>query len=138
MTNAEREVQRQVASPVGRFIEGIADRLGGRATAAAVYGAPIERDGVTVIPVAKVRWGFGGGSGSGAGRAGEGGQGSGVGGGGGVFASPVGYIEIKNGETEFRRIKDPTAVLLAVPPIIVAGSVALWVLFRGIRRIVRG
>ena len=137
MTNAERDVQRQIASPTGRFVEGIADRLGGRASASAVYGAPVERDGVTVIPVAKVRWAFGGGGGSGAGGD-RGGEGSGEGGAGAVVASPVGYIEIKNGESEFRRIKDPTAVLLAVPPIIVAGSVALWVLLRGIRRAIRG
>jgi uncharacterized spore protein YtfJ len=138
MSDAERAVQRQMSGPAGRILEGIADRLGGKATAAAVYGEPVERDGVTVIPVAKVRWGFGGGGGSGAGGSGKVGDGFGEGGGGGVIASPVGYIEIKNGETAFQRIKDPTAVLLAVPPIILAGSAALWVLLRGLRRVIRG
>ena len=45
------------------FVERIADRIGAHAEVKAVFGDPIERDGITVIPVAKVRWGFGGGAG---------------------------------------------------------------------------
>ncbi len=39
----------------------LAERLGATAAASAVFGTPVERNGVTVIPVARVRWGFGGG-----------------------------------------------------------------------------
>src|SRR5215213_5611875 len=45
------------------FIERMAERVGGKASVRAVFGDPIERDGITIIPVAKVRWGFGGGAG---------------------------------------------------------------------------
>ncbi|MFC7528357.1 sporulation protein [Actinoplanes sp. GCM10030250] len=41
------------------------------ATAAKVFGEPVERDGVIVIPVAMVSGGGGGGSGSGSGPAGK-------------------------------------------------------------------
>ena len=41
----------------------MAEKLGAVAKAATVFGEPVERDGVTVIPVAKARWGFGGGAG---------------------------------------------------------------------------
>lgn len=99
--------------PIDGFVERMAERVGGKASVRAVFGDPIERDGITVIPVAKVRWGFGGGAGSGPvavgpGRAGSpfsdatgeadisvpAGPGSGSGGGGGVAADPVGWLEI--------------------------------------------
>jgi uncharacterized spore protein YtfJ len=40
------------------------DRIGARFSAATVYGSPIERDGVTVVPVAAARFGIGAGGGS--------------------------------------------------------------------------
>ncbi|MBX6341484.1 MAG: sporulation protein, partial [Thermomicrobiaceae bacterium] len=48
-----------------------------------VFGEPYEKDGVTVIPVARVAGGGGGGTG-------EGEQGKGSGGGFGVGATPAG------------------------------------------------
>ncbi len=94
--------------PIDSFVERIAERVGAKASVRAVFGDPIERDGITVIPVARVRWGFGGGSGSGPapfapGSDGQGSPadavdgyqpGSGTGGGGGAMAEPVGYLEI--------------------------------------------
>lgn len=135
----ERAVEKATATPADSIIQRIAERLGGAANAAAVYGTPVEREGVTVIPVAKVRWGFGGGSGSGEGHTAEGGRqggGSGEGGGGGVLATPIGYIEIQNGTAEYKPIKDPMALLL-VPPIIIAGGIAAWLALGGLRRLVR-
>ena len=78
---------------------------------------PVERDGVTVIPVAKARWGFGGGAGR---RHDE----DGAGGGGGVQVTPVGFIEIKNHEANFRPIR--TASL----PWIFAGGILSLLLLR--------
>ena len=69
------------------FLDRLAQRLGGTANAATIFGVPVERGDVTVIPVAKAAYGFGGGSGT---RSGE--EGSGAG--GGVRVAPVGYIEI--------------------------------------------
>ena len=84
----------------------LADRLGRSARAAAVFGEPVERDGVTVIPVARARWGLGGGSGRRPKRPGEG-----VGGGGGAIVSPVGFIEIRAGEARFKPIVELKVVL---------------------------
>src|SRR5437773_2566696 len=95
-------------APTGRgssFVERLAERVGGAASSSLVYGAPVEHEGVKVIPVAKARWGFGGGGGS------RDGAGEGSGGGGGVWVSPVGYIEMKDGDSRFRPIRGPAAML---------------------------
>lgn len=62
-----------------------------------VFGEPIEREGVTLIPVASV-WGGGGG---GEGTDPESVSG-GSGGGFGVIARPVGVYEIRDGQTTWR------------------------------------
>jgi uncharacterized spore protein YtfJ len=82
----------------------MADQLQIHANAKQVYGEPVERDGTTIIPVAKVQWGFGGG-GIGRGPAERGG------GGGGARAYPTGFIELRGGKAEFRPIVDPMAVV---------------------------
>ena len=43
------------------IIEDISKRLEGSASVETVYGQPIVAEGKTVIPVARVRYGFGGG-----------------------------------------------------------------------------
>lgn len=110
----------------------LADKVGAHAGARLVFGDPVERDGVTVIPVAKVRYGFGAGGGSGTDEAGES-SGSGGGGGGGVSASPVGYIEVRDGSATFRQISDPVSLW----PLVVAGGFASWMVLRGLRALVR-
>ncbi|MHB1345547.1 MAG: spore germination protein GerW family protein [Thermoleophilia bacterium] len=116
--------------PYKNFLDRMAERVGSNARAEAVYGAPVERDGVTVIPVAKVRWGFGGGDGTSAGDGATHGAGGGSGGGGGVTVSPLGYIEIAEGESRFRRIADPAALA----PVVLAGGFVAWLLLRGVRK----
>ena len=37
------------------FVASLAEKLGATARAATIFGDPVERDGVTVIPVAKAR-----------------------------------------------------------------------------------
>jgi len=88
-----------------KFIGTIAEKLGAVARAATVFGEPVERDGITVIPVAKARWGFGGGAGFRKDDDGAGKQEDGAGGGGGVQVTPVGFIEIKNDAANFRPIR---------------------------------
>src|SRR6185437_1716047 len=53
------------ADLVNELLERIGKTVGQRAQASAVYGEPVEREGLTVIPVAKARFGFGGGGGAG-------------------------------------------------------------------------
>src|SRR5256885_14708624 len=58
----------------------ILDQVKDVVTGATVFGAPYEKDGVTVIPAAKVSGGGGGGQDSGGGGGGRGGGGGGPGG----------------------------------------------------------
>jgi len=80
-----------------------------QAGAKTVYAAPVSGEGRTIVPVARVRCGFGGGFG----RKAEEQQQDG-GGGGGFIAKPVGFIEISAEGTRFVRIVDPRDVALAV------------------------
>ena len=59
--------ERMTADDVKAMLERFRDTV----TVKRVYGDPIERDGVMVIPAANVRGGWGGGGGGAAGRAGE-------------------------------------------------------------------
>jgi uncharacterized spore protein YtfJ len=97
---------------VEELLQRIGQTVGDRANVSTVFGQPVEREGVTVIPVAKARFGFGGGGGSGSGREGQ--EGSGGGGGGGAFVSPAGYIEVRAGSADFKRITSPLDLLALV------------------------
>ena len=87
----------------------IADRLHENATVQTVYGEPIVAEGKTIIPVARVRFGFGGGGGTQQNHAENGNStpvASGGGGGAGAEVAPVGFIEITAGETRYVSIED--------------------------------
>src|SRR5215216_3447951 len=96
-------------------IEKMVDGLG----VSAVFGEPISEGGVTVVPVAEVRFafGYGYGSGRGHGEEAEGGpktdEGSGGGSGGGGRASAKGYIRISADEVRFEPVVDVTRLALA-------------------------
>jgi len=121
----------------------LAERLGTNASASAVFGTPVERDGVTVIPVARIRWGFGGGGGSG-GRGRDAKAEDGWGGGGGVQAAPLGFIEVTAGGAQYRRIRDPLrlALVALLLPLSFAAAAAMTIVtlaalarsFRGLFR----
>jgi uncharacterized spore protein YtfJ len=95
----------QVRAEVSRDVEGadivqrLAERIGLSARAEAVFGDPVERAGVTIIPVARTTWGFGGGSGGEAANQGSGG-------GGGGIVTPIGFIEVREGGARFVRVRD--------------------------------
>jgi uncharacterized spore protein YtfJ len=130
-----REAQEAASGRSDEIVHMLAERVGLRAGTHAIFGDPVENDGVTVIPVGKVRFGFGGGSGRGIEEGSETGEiGEGSGGGGGAMASPLGFIEIRDGRAEFRRTHDPAS---AVPVILAAGATA-WIVLRGVRKILRG
>jgi uncharacterized spore protein YtfJ len=71
-----------------------------------VFGEPIERDGVLIIPAAKVAGGGGGGSGPAEGPD------SGGGGGFGMQARPAGVFVIKDGEVSWQPAIDVNRVIL--------------------------
>jgi uncharacterized spore protein YtfJ len=96
------------AELVNALLERIGETVGERAQVSTIFGEPVEREGVTVIPVGRARFGFGGGGGSGS-RQGD--EGSGGGGGGGAAVGPIGYIELHEGSAKFKRIVTPMDVL---------------------------
>ena len=107
MTEADAREEAARAAAGGGFTEHLAERVGAAARASAVFGDAVQGQGVTVIPVARAKWGFGGGSG---GRDRE----QGAGGGGGASVSPMGYIELRAGEARFRRIHSRSQIAAAV------------------------
>ncbi|WP_152042045.1 spore germination protein GerW family protein [Salinigranum salinum] len=105
-------------------LSSVLERIREHSGVTAAYGDPIERDGRTVVPVARVVYGFGGGygpspaertdgegheptGGDGTGNAErnedreEGGGAEGGGMGGGVWTVPIGVVEITDDETRF-------------------------------------
>lgn len=142
-------------SAIDGFVERMAERVGAKASVGAVFGEPIQRGDITVIPVARVRWGFGGGAGrgpiavgpgrgegtgaegardsSGATGIDEGISGSGTGGGGGVVADPIGYLEIGPEGATFK----PIVSSMPSPGFLLAAGVSAALLLRGLARLLR-
>jgi uncharacterized spore protein YtfJ len=72
-----------------------------------VFGEPYEKNGVTMVPVARVQGGAGGGGGEG-----PEGQGKGSGGGFGMSARPVGAFLIRGDEMTWRPAVDLNRIVL--------------------------
>jgi uncharacterized spore protein YtfJ len=123
--DAHEEAIAAAAGPGDTLLERLAERIGGRAKAEAVFGAPVQHGEVTVIPVARVRWGLG--AGGGEDRRTDGAA-SGSGGGGGVAADPIGYIEIGRAGAVFR----PIGHAYANPGLIVATALATGIVIRAL------
>jgi uncharacterized spore protein YtfJ len=87
----------------------LAERIGARLGVASVFGEPVEREGVTVIPVASVRLAGGGGAGADPGKRQEG---EGAGGVGSIAAD--GYIELKDGRSRFVPVVHPARMLTLI------------------------
>ncbi len=120
------------ATPADRLLMRLAEVIGARAGVEAVFGEPIRHESLTVIPVARVRWGFGGGAGSADGPAS--GPASGSGGGGGVAADPVGYLEIGPDGATFRPIREP----YPSPLFLLASGMTAAIVIRALARMIRG
>lgn len=88
---------------VGRTIQDARDAI----TVRRVFGDPYDKNGVTVIPAAKVQGGAGGGTGEGREGAGRGG-GSGF----GVNVRPAGAFVIKGDDVAWRPAVDVNRVIL--------------------------
>jgi uncharacterized spore protein YtfJ len=98
----------------------LAERIGARLGAATVFGSPVERNGVTVVPVAVARFGIGAGGGSDTSKGQEC-----EGGGGGGTVSPAGYIELKDGRSRFVPIVHPARMLALVLGAVIAAFVIM-------------
>jgi uncharacterized spore protein YtfJ len=123
MTTAEDQAQQAAENDLAsRLLERLASQVGGKAGAKAAFGDAVERDGITVIPVARIRWGVGAGGGQGP-------EGSGSGGGGGVAADPIGYIEVTPAGATFRPIPRSFG-----PGAVVGGALAVAIVLRALAR----
>ena len=93
-----------------------------------VYGKPIEKDGVTVIPAARVKGGVGGGGGGGQLDSEDinGGQGFGF----GINAKPVGVYVIKGDKVSWRPAIDVTKIILTGCGVAVAYFFFSWLTIR--------
>ena len=104
---------------VEKTIEGAKEAI----TVRRVFGEPYEKNGVTVIPAARVQGGAGGGTGEG-----PEGQGRGGGTGFGVNAKPAGAFVIKGDDVAWRPAVDVNRAILgaqvvAVLALLVARSI---------------
>jgi uncharacterized spore protein YtfJ len=104
------------------LLQRMGETIGSTATVKAVFGEPIHASGKTVVPVAKVAYGFGGGFGAGRDRAHPERQGEGSGGGGGVLAVPAGALEITDEDTRFVGFNDLKLLTAAFVAGILLGS----------------
>ena len=96
------------------------------AQARKVFGDPIERDGVVVLPVAVVRGGAGGGSGQG--PKDEGGEG--LGGGYGFAARGTGVFVIRGEAVEWQPAVDVTALALGGQLVAIVGLLVVRSILR--------
>jgi hypothetical protein len=128
--NVREAYEKAAAAARGKtapLIENLADRVGARASVTAAFGEPVVRGALTVVPVARVAWGFGGGSGEDPEGAG------GTGAGGGSMVRPIGYLEISDDTAMFR----PLRPAWADPALILSSAFAGWLVLRAVRALVR-
>jgi uncharacterized spore protein YtfJ len=86
------------------ILQGVIDGV----KAGTVFGEPIEKDGVTVLPVARISGGGGGGTGQDSGDP----ERSGSGGGLGLMARPVGVYVLRDGKVTWTPAVDATKIIL--------------------------
>jgi len=100
---------------MSEIFRSIIEPLQTSAAVKSVFGEAVTGQGKTIIPVARIAYGFGGGSGKGIhpSRAGEDKQseGEGGGGGGGIMAMPLGVFEVTETQTRFIPLNDHRRLL---------------------------
>jgi uncharacterized spore protein YtfJ len=106
----------------------LAERVGAHSGATAVFGDPVESDGRTIIPVAQSMWGSGAGSGT------SDAEGTGSGAGGGAVSRPLGYIDLSAHGATYVPLQRPWQDA----KLILAWAVAVWLVARAVRGILRG
>ena len=98
------------------------------ATAGRVFGAPVERDGVVVLPAAKIS--SGGGGGSGTAPAPDGQENGGNGGGFGIAAKPTGAFVIADGRVTWRPAIDVNRIILGGQAVVIVGLLVVGAVLR--------
>jgi|SRR5579871_6218875 len=96
MTDVEAEASQKDIPPQ---LTELAEAIGKKANATAVFGSPIVDGERTVIPVASARFGLGGGA---------------KGAGGGMAAKPLGFIVMDRHGVRFHRTSPPSLAPVAI------------------------
>jgi uncharacterized spore protein YtfJ len=99
--------------PTTETVEQVLGRLASTARADTIFGEPVERGDITVIPCSEVAVGLGMGSGSGPVDAQGNKAGGGSGGGGGASGRPIAVIVISKDRVRVEPVLDLTKVVLA-------------------------
>ncbi len=137
MDDAMQEARDAAREPMDKVLERLGERIGAQANVKAVFGDPTERGDVTIVPVARVRWGYGGGSGTGPVRAGKSDDptvANGTGLGGGVMADPMGYLEVRPSGANYV----PLAAPYLNPLMVLASGLSIAFVIRALARLIRG
>lgn len=101
---------------VDELLRGARDAM----TARTVFAEPIERDGVLIIPAAKVRGGGGGGSDT-----------DSIGGGGfGLYASPAGAYVVREGQVRWEPAIDVNRIVLGGQLVVIVALLVLRSIMR--------
>ena len=124
---AFEEARTAANSGAAGLLETVLERIGLNAGAKAVFGDPIEREDLTVIPVAQMIIGTGAGGGT------SEDEGTGAGAGGGALTRPLGYIEISDERAAFVPLRRPWQD----PALVLAYSLLALVVSRSLLRLVR-
>jgi uncharacterized spore protein YtfJ len=98
---------------VSKMLNALGDRLQVEASVRNVYGEPVNAGGRTVIPIARVSYGFGAGDRA-IGNPETTADRAGSGGGAGMSARPVGALEITEAGTRFIPYMDPVRLGMAL------------------------
>ena len=98
---------------VAKTLRSLSERLQVGASVRNVYGDPVDVGRRTVIPIARVSYGFGAGGGARGSEEAESERG-GSGGGAGMSARPVGALEITEAGTRFIPFIDPARLGIAL------------------------
>ena len=115
------------------ILQSLVERFSATANVKQVFGEPVQTNGRTVIPIARLHYRLG--AGGGGGESSDGSQpgprkGGGGGGGGLVIARPVGALEISDSGTRFIRFIEPQEIVKAC----VGGLVVLLIVRRLTRK----
>jgi uncharacterized spore protein YtfJ len=116
MAPFEWSSQEEEAMDLERMMSEARDAL----TVKRVFGEPVEKDGVTVMPAARVQGGGGGGGGEG-----PEGQGRGSGGGFGLTARPVGAYVIRGQQVTWQPALDLNRLLVGAQIVALVGLLTI-------------
>ena len=118
----------ETKTDVLEILQGVVDSV----KAGMVFGTPVSKDGVTILPVARISGGGGGGGGTG--RQTDGQDMDGAGGGFGLVARPVGVYVLRDGQVTWTPAVDATKVILGFQLLGVAALLTARALLKRRRR----